>query len=479
MRRTAPLRGLLVAVGVALLAEPALAHVGGLSGTADSTIPTWLTIGTGGVIIGASFLFTSLLTDHEGIRMVNGWHLHATVPESLRTTVTWAGRGLGVAVLALVVASGLFGPNRSSPGIFSAEESFAIMVVWVGWWAGYIMSVYLVGNTWPLLNPFRALAALVPRIRDRAFPERLGAWPAVGGLLALVWIEVVSPVASAPRVLAATILGYTAVTLVGAATYGAATWFDRVDPIARALRLYGRMAPIQRTGDGIALTLPTTALVDHRLREEPGATAFVVALLWVTTYDGLVATPAWEAAMTPLLDAAGGATVPILGDDASYLLALLVYVVAILAGFVLFYYAYRYAARKARDTAGSYVEADYIARYFAPALLPIAAGYHIAHFLGYLIRLSPALLGALPYPLSVPPDPTVLTVPGWFGTLQVLLVLLGHVLAIWVAHSRSFDLFPGIFKPIRSQYAVTVAMIFYTMASLWVVIQPFGAPPGV
>ncbi len=478
MRRNAA-RGLLIAVGVALLAEPALAHVSGVAEYSDGGVPTWLTISTGGVVIGASFLFTSLLTDHEGIRMVNGWHLRMPVPGSLRSTVTWGLRALGVVVLGLVVASGLFGPSPASASLFTPTDSFAIMVVWIGWWAGYIMTVYLVGNSWPLFNPFRALGALVPRIGDRVYPERLGAWPSVIGLLALVFIEVVTPVARAPRFLAGVVLAYTVATLTGVALYGTDVWFDRVDPIARVFRAYGRIAPLQRTGDGLALTLPTTALVDHRLREEPGADAFIVALLWVTTYDGLVATPAWEAALGPVVGLAGDAAVPVLGVGTDYVLALLIYVATVVAGFLLFYFVYRYAARTARDTADSYVAADYLARYFAPALLPIAAGYHLAHFLAYFLRLSPSLAGVLTTPLSAPASASVLTIPGWFGTVQILLVLLGHVLAIWVAHSRAFELFPGIFKPIRSQYATTVAMIFYTMASLWVVVQPFGEPPFV
>jgi len=456
-------RGLAVALGITLLADPALAHASGVGDYSGGSVPAWLTISTGGVIIGASFLFTSLLTDHEGIRIVNGWHLHAGVPASVREAVTRALRAVGVLVLVLVVASGLFGPGQDSSVDFVTTDSFAIMVVWVGWWAGYIMTVYLLGNTWPIFNPFRALGALVPRVAGRSYPERLGAWPSVAGLLALVFVEVVTPIARRPRVLAAVVLGYTVVTLAGVAFHGTDVWFDRVDPVARVFRAYGRMAPIQRTGDGLALTLPTTALVDHRLRDESGAAAFVVALLWVTTYDGLVATPAWETAITPLVEAG----VP----------ALLVYVVAIGGGFLFFYYVYRYASRRARDTADSYVAADYLARYFAPALLPIAAGYHLAHFLGYFLRLSPSLAGVISSPLSAPANATVLTIPGWFGTLQILLVLLGHVLAIWVAHSRAFELFPGIFKPIRSQYATTVVMIFYTMASLWVVTQPFGEPP--
>jgi hypothetical protein len=40
--------------------------------------------------------------------------------------------------------------------------NLAILIVWVGWWAGYTMSVYLLGNSWPAFNPWRMLAEIVP-----------------------------------------------------------------------------------------------------------------------------------------------------------------------------------------------------------------------------------------------------------------------------------------------------------------------------
>lgn len=54
----------------------------------------------------------------------------------------------------------------------------------------------------------------------------------------------------------------------------------------------------------------------------------------------------------------------------------------------------------------------------------------------------------------------------WFASLQLLFVLLGHVLAVRVAHSLAFELFPGSLQPIRSQYSFVDVMIFYTMASM-------------
>lgn len=441
------------------LASPALAHVGGLSGSAgDGSVPVWLTVVTGGVVVGASFVFTSLLTDHDAIRAVNGWRLRLAVPPALWRVATWGVRAASVGVLALVVLTGLTGPPTPT-------RNFAILVVWVGWWAGYTMTVYAVGDTWPAVNPWRALAGLLPRVGEREYPARAGAWPGVVGLLALVWLEVVSPVADDPRLLVGIVAAYSAVTLAGAAVYGVEAWFGVVDPVARVFRCYGRIAPVQRTAEGVSVGLPATSLVDTSAPDEPGHVAFVVALLWVTTYDGLVATPSWAAAIRPVV-ALG---VP----------ALLVYLVTILVGFGAFYGIYGLAARRARLTADSYVAADYLRRYFVASLLPIAAGYHAAHFLSYLLTLAPAVGTVAVAPVSPPPVVPLLVVPDWVGLVQLALVLLGHLFAVWVAHARSFDLFPGVLRPIRSQYPFILVMVFYTVASMWVVVQPFGDPPFV
>ncbi|AHG04426.1 hypothetical protein HALDL1_13090 [Halobacterium sp. DL1] len=441
-----------------------VAHVGGLSDAAGATqVPSWLTVVTGGVLVGASFLFNSLLTDHEGIRAVNGWRAVLPSPAVLwRAGVTLLSAA-GVAVLALVLAASVLGPSTPTTNL-------AILVVWVGWWAGYAMSTYLVGNSWPAVNPWRTLARVLQTSGNRSYPERYGAWPSVAGLLALVWVEVVSPLAADPRALGALVAGYTVATLAGAARYGTDTWYGRIDPVSRVFRLYGRVAPVQRGQDGLQLRLPGAALTDPGTDDEPGSTAFVVALLWVTTFDGLVATPAWNALAGPLLSPVAGA-----GIVGGVLVALF-YLVALLAGFGGFLLAYRFAAARSRERVDSFLAPSAVERWFVPSLLPIAAGYHVAHFLGYFLTLSPALVGVLAAPFGGVDAVQVAVLPAWFGTLQLALVVLGHLLAVWVAHALAMELFPGVLRPIRSQYPFVVVMMVYTMTSAWVVGQPTVAP---
>ena len=444
---------LAVAALLGLAAEPVLAHGGGLGGGRDAVAaPTWLVLLTGGGVVGASFLLSSFATDRALVDALHERRWAAgSVPAVVRRLAPWAG---GLALTGVILA-GLLGPGDGT-------RNPATLLVWVGWWAGYVMTVYLVGDSWPALDPLRALAARLPS-RDVAYPDRLGAWPSVAGLLAIVWVEVVSPLADDPRLLALAVGTYALLALAGAGLVGHRTWFARVDPIARVIATYGRLAPLGRDGDGrLRWRVPGAGLVGWRA-EAPGEAAFVVALLWGTTFDGLVATPAWAAAARAVV----GASVP----------AAVVYPGALLLGFGACYAVFRLAVRRVRRDARTYLPPGTLRARFAPALVPIAAGYHLAHYLGYLLAWAPALATVLASPLGPPADVAPVALPAWLGGVELAAVLAGHVVAVAVAHAVAFDCFPGRLQAIRSQYALVAAMVVYTMTSLWIVSRPYAAPP--
>ena len=436
------------------LAAPVAAHSGTLRGATREplAVPLWLFLLTGGGAIGASFLAASFVTDRAFVRALHRWGRAARAPLGALRVV---GRLLGLAALVAVVAVGLIGPP-------TAIRNLAILVVWVGWWGAFVASTYLVGNAWPAVDPFRTLAGPLPSL-DRPLPD-VGAWPSVVGLLLLVWIEVVTPLADDPRLLALVVAGYAALSLAGSAVFGADRWFGTVDPLSRAFRYYGAVAPLAVEDGRLRLRLPGGGLQRLRLGREPGAVAFVVGVLFVTTYDGFVATGLWAGAVEAVV-AAG-------------VQPLLAYTGAYLVGFGLFLGAYRLAARLARRAGPTYLSRGQLARRFAPPLLAIAAGYHLAHNLGSVLTLAPAFLTVVGSPLAPPQNPPVLAgLPGWFPGLELAFVLLGHVLAVWVAHGIGYDLFPGRLQAVRSQYGVTAAMVVYTMVSLWIVSQPYVRPP--
>jgi hypothetical protein len=428
------------------------AHIGSLSASQQEiSVPTWLFLMTGGGVIGGSFLLASFVTDRQFIRAIHSAH---RLFDPTTRLVLPAMRVFGVLSLLTVLAFGFFGP-------IEPLVNLAVLIVWGAWWSGYSITTYLFGNSWPVLNPWRTIVDWLPT-GDYDYPKRLGAWPSVIALLGLVWIEVVSPLASDPRLLAVVVLAYTIVTIAGAVAFGSETWFRRVDPAARVFRYYGRVAPITRTEDGFRLRLPGSVLTETRLVDGLDEVAFIVALLWVTSYDGFVATPLWRSLATPLVETG--------------LPAAVLYPLALVVGFGVFLAAYRLATRYSKRYAETYLTIGEIARRFAPSLLPIAVGYHLAHYLGYFLQLLPMLLSALADPLS-PGTPQRLVLPAWFGGLELAFVLIGHLLAIWVAHAIAYELFPSRLQAVRSQYSLTAVMVLYTVISLYIVSQPVIDPP--
>ena len=58
----------------------------------------------------------------------------------------------------------------------------------------------------------------------------------------------------------------------------------------------------------------------------------------------------------------------------------------------------------------------------------------------------------------------------WY--VQVVLIVLGHVIAVYLAHLRAGERFRTAQAVLLSQYPMLVLMVLYTMTSLWILAQP-------
>ena len=425
-------------------------------------VPRWLYLATGGATIGASALLASFVTDRAFIRYLHDWSLPGPRIEDWWTPLRWI-RSLGVVVLGLAVYLGFTGPQLPT-------ASFTILVTFVVVRAGLPMFTYLGGNIWPILNPWRGIVSLIPS-GYRSYPDTLGRWPAVGGLLLLVWIEVIFPVSTIPRVLSIAILGYNAITIAGAVLFGPDAWFENGDPLSVLFRFFGAVAPVQRRDETLTVKLPGSDLADSELITDTSDVAFVIALIWELTYSGFITTQTGAATIETLVNITN------IGGGAVQIRAILVYTLLFVGGYVVFFTAYWYASIRSRQQTGTYITAQRIAFRFAPSLLAIAAGYHLAHYTGLAVSLSPALGMAIVSPLSPPANPLTLSPPGWFDGLSIGFVLIGHLLAIWAAHATAYELFSSRLVAIRSQYPFIAVMICYTVISLWILSLPGATPP--
>ncbi len=457
------------ALGAVALADIAIASnvAAGLGDQRDLEVPTWLYLLTGGAAIGASGLLAALVTDRTFVDAIHEWSVPLFGPRETRSTRRFSallGRTVGVALFVAVVVVGLVGPPVPTANL-------AVLVTFVGVRSLLPIVAVLVVDPWPTVDPFRTIAtaadAVVPdRLSDALeYPDRLRTWPAVAGLFALVWLELVLPITTDPGALALFALCYAGYAVAGALAFSPETWFRHGDPLAVLFRLYGSVAPIQRDDDGYRLVLPGSWLRRPDVVADSSEVAFVLLIVWELTFSGFVVTP--PGART--IEAIVFAGVPPRG---AYLLALC-------AGYALFLGGYLFAAAVARRTAPTYLTGRVLAVRFAPPLLAIAAGYHLAHYVAFSLNLAPALVDTVANPLAPPVNPTTLALPAWVGALEVATVVCGHLLAIWTAHATAFDRFPGRLQAIRSQYPFVVVMIWYTVCSLWVLSLPASSPPFV
>ncbi|ELZ08855.1 hypothetical protein C478_18266 [Natrinema thermotolerans DSM 11552] len=443
-----------LAVGAGVAAASNVAA--GLTGGSDVSVPTWLYLATGGGAVGASALLTMLVTDRE---VIGAYH-DRTLESPAKRLESAGGLLLGVVGLlglAGILVVGVLGPNI---GLVSAT----VLVTFAGGRALLTIVTYTVGNPWPALNPWRRIAEVLPSAGE-PYPEAYRSWPAVIALLAFVWLEVVAPLTSSPVVLTFVIVMYSLFTLSGAVVFSPETWFRRGDPLSLWFRCYGAVAPIQRTDDGLELRFPGARLSEADLVTDRSLVAFVLALVWELTYSGFIVTPVGVRTIEALV----GIGLP----------PGLVYLALLAGGFVAFWKVYWIAIDRTRERAETYLSREYLGLRLAAPLLAIAAGYHLAHYVGFGLSLWPSLVDAVAMPLNPPPNPTRYALPGWFGYVEIAGILLGHVLAVWVSHTVSFDLFPGKLQSIRSQYPLIVVMVFFTMASLYLVSQGSMSPPYV
>ncbi len=58
----------------------------------------------------------------------------------------------------------------------------------------------------------------------------------------------------------------------------------------------------------------------------------------------------------------------------------------------------------------------------------------------------------------------------WYFSVAVIVI--GHVIAVYLAHVLSMSIFSDRAQVLRSQYPMVALMIGYTVISLWIIAQP-------
>ncbi len=467
--------GLAVALAAVAAALPAPAAAHGLVQRANLPLPEWLFAWAAATVLVVSFVALAVLWPQPRLER-DHWRPLSGVGRLLGSrAVEVAAGALGVALLALVIVAGFIGS-------LNPLSNIAPTFVFITFWVGMAFASALLGDLFRALNPWRALGRatgwLIGRGRRgaapparRAYPARAGCWPAVAGLLAFTWIELVSGWGEQPRTLAVVVTLYSAGMLAGQALYGVECWTRRGEAFSIYFGLFARISPFETRERVVGVRPPLAGL--PRLEVVPGTIAFVAVMIGTVTFDGLGQGTAWAQVSGPLEDLfrAGGATAQAAQELAATLG--LVACVALVAGF--YALGSHYAHRLAPD-----LSAERLRRGFVHALVPIALVYVAAHYLTFLLFEGQGIAYLLSDPLgrgwdllgtaSAAVDYGVISQnQAWYA--QVACVVLGHVAALALAHDRALVLYGQPRAAARSQYAMLAIMIGFTTLALWLLAQ--------
>ncbi|WP_412554760.1 hypothetical protein [Shimia sp. MIT1388] len=353
------------------------------------------------------------------------------------------------------------------------------LTIWTVWWVGLVFLQGFVGDIWRWINPWsglvrvmRPLIGFQPVLR---FPPQLGHAVGLASFLAFVAFLLADIAPSDPARLARAVLGYWVFHLIGGLLFGP-RWMTRAEGISMVMRLYARLAPFGRRGSRRAI-----GLWGWQIAQNP-ALAFGLALLCLLilgsgSFDGVNETFWWLAqlGLNPLEFPGRSAVVwQTLGGLAlSNLLLVVVFVATLWLGLKL-----------GKISSVGLGQAFCL---FAPTVLPIALGYHFAHyFTSFLVEAQYALIAATD-PWAQGQDllglGQVYVTTGFFNTQESVRLLwlcqaggvvVGHIVAVLLAHTVAVKHFGSGRAALLSQVPLAIFMICYTFFGLWLLASPRG-----
>lgn len=449
------------AAGAALLVPlTASAHAFGQNYTLPLPQSFYITGGVGALL--ASFLVLAFFSSPQTAG--------GGAPARTLLVPAWISRLLafsGIFALILTVTTGAFG----SPFTFSNP---APTLFWIVLLLYFTYANAIVGGLWDAVNPFKRIVdwAFEGLSTPYTYPEKLGYIPALLFFYVLIWVELFSGFSGDAIILSIGLQAYFAITLAGCFAFGSTAWFRYCDFFTVFFRLVGLFAPFKLEGDTLSITRPGERLITERATQF-SVLIFILFILSSTAFDGLRETSVWVGAILAL---------PLSMSNYFNLLSQVALFLSPLFFFALYLLAIWLMKVSTRDVRSVFSHA----LRFAYSLVPIAIVYNFAHYFG-LLYTDPQYL------IAMASDPFGL---GWnlFGTasyspnmglisaktvwyVQLGSIVLGHIVAAYVAHRIALLEFKTRKDVLISQIPMMVLMVFYTAFGLWILSAPY-APGG-
>jgi hypothetical protein len=452
------------------LLAPGAAAAHGIGGIKDLPVPGWLFLVGGATVLVVSFVAlgalwkTQKLVEGAGTPLSKGFQRFLLSPLMRRIV-----QGLSLGLFTVIWTAAAFGSDRAS-------ENVAPTFIYVVFWVGMVLVCIVLGNVWSVLNPWRAAADLVAwaavRLgwsrQPRAYPERLGIWPAVVLLGSFTLLELVWSDPAVPFTLAEAILIYSIATWTGMLVYGRRAWLENGDGFSVFFGFLSRASLFGTYERGgrlqVLLRKPFSGLA--HVERRPGAVMFFSVMLGTVAFDGLSRSSWW---FNRIYEVEIHFSDPVSAERAVMLFNFCSMIVVVLIVATV----YTLAVKVAEGVVGHQVD---FAGIFLCSLVPIAIVYALSHYFSLLV-----IQGQFAIPLFSDPygrgwnilgtagfEPNLgLLTPNLIWYVQVTVLVLGHVAGLVVAHDRAVALSPSPEVALRTQYAMLGLMVLYTVCGMW------------
>nr|WP_244494009.1 hypothetical protein [Mesorhizobium loti] len=432
-------------------------------------LPTGYYLVGGAFAVAVSFLVLALLPAAFIDRFWRQRLPLLTFGDTARTSLSL----ISFAGFATLIAAGLFGSRDplSNP---------LPLVIWTLLWAGLTLLQGAVGDIWSWLNPWVGPWRLASRLRGASdegpwrLPRWIGCWPAVILFFAFAWFELIDPAPDDPARLALAAGIYWLFSFLAMLMFGYRAWSRSGEFLTIFFSMVARFAPVERDEKGrLALCWPGAKLLAAEPLP-PSGIAFLLLTLSSVSFDGLSKTFFWLGlfGVNPLEFPGRTAVIGSgsLGLVLTFVLLAAVFLLAVVLG---------------QRLAGSGPPLTQAAGLLVWSIVPIALAYHVAHYLTALLVDGQYALAALSDPFALgwnlfgTADMQVEAgiVAGavsawWLWNIQAGAIILGHVLAVLVAHGFAWRLHPQPARAALSQFPLTLLMIAYTLFGLWLLATP-------
>jgi hypothetical protein len=461
-----------------LFPDPASAHA--LVGRKDLPVPAWLFAWGASLVLIISFALLSVAWTTARLQSEEWRPLPVGLSSAILNPLTEVVCGLiGVGLWVLVLYAGF-------RGIEDPTQNFADVFTFYTFWLGLVLASVLLGDVFRAFNPWRAIGRLVAggfRLvagqstpAPLRYPDRLGRWPAVAGVLLFIWIELIAGGGASPtphKIAVATAI-YSVITFLCMVLFGVEEWIARGEAFNGYFGMFSQLGPFEarngRLGRRKFLTgVPQWAAV-------PGAAALVLASIAVTSFDG-AQEGVFSGTISWTLDRVGDLA---FSPPDSFRVANGIWLLITFAGISGLYWL----GVKGMHTVRGSPRTLELGRSFAHTLIPIALAYLVAHYfsaflyqeqaqftyilsdpLGHGSNLFGTAGGGINY--GIVGSNTV-----WY--VQVAALVIGHVVALTLAHDRALGVYDDVERASRSQYFMLAVMVGFTCFGLFLLSQANG-----